>query len=70
MFVISFAILVYSVILHEIAHGWVADKLGDPTARLSGRLTLDPRPHPDTRLPPFMDIAGTPPGRALKARRS
>ena len=45
--VISFAILVYSVILHEIAHGFVADKLGDPTARLAGRLTLDPRPHID-----------------------
>lgn len=47
MFIISFAILIYSVILHEIAHGWVADKLGDPTARLARRLTLDPRPHID-----------------------
>jgi len=33
--------------LHEVAHGYVADKLGDPTARLMGRLTLNPRPHID-----------------------
>lgn len=44
---IQFGILIYSVILHEISHGWVADKLGDPTARLAKRLTLDPRPHTD-----------------------
>lgn len=43
----AFLILIYSVILHEIAHGYVADKLGDPTARLAKRLTLDPRPHID-----------------------
>ena len=28
--------------LHEFAHGWVANKLGDPTAKLEGRLTLNP----------------------------
>jgi Zn-dependent protease len=39
--------LLLAVTLHEVAHGWVADRLGDPTARLSGRLTLDPRPHID-----------------------
>ena len=50
---ISFLVLIYSVILHEIAHGFVADRLGDPTARLSGRLTLDPRPHID----PLMTVA-------------
>ncbi len=50
--VASFAILVYSVILHEIAHGFIADKLGDPTARLAGRLTLNPRSHVD----PWMTI--------------
>jgi Zn-dependent protease len=32
---------------HEYAHGWVADKLGDPTARLSGRLTFNPVAHLD-----------------------
>lgn len=36
-----------AVILHEVAHGWVADRLGDPTARLAGRLTLNPLPHVD-----------------------
>jgi Zn-dependent protease len=35
------------VIFHEVAHGYVADRLGDPTARVSGRLTLDPRAHVD-----------------------
>ncbi len=36
-----------AVILHECAHGWVADKLGDPTARMAGRLTLNPIKHID-----------------------
>jgi len=36
-----------AVIFHETAHGYVADRLGDPTARISGRLTLDPRAHID-----------------------
>jgi Zn-dependent protease len=44
---IGIVILIFSAILHEIAHGYVADKLGDPTARLYGRLTLDPRKHID-----------------------
>lgn len=35
------------IILHEIAHGWVAARLGDPTARDAGRLTLNPLPHID-----------------------
>ncbi|HLA68632.1 MAG TPA: site-2 protease family protein, partial [Bacteroidota bacterium] len=40
-------ILLLSVILHEMAHGWMALKLGDPTARDLGRLTLNPIPHID-----------------------
>jgi len=44
---LGFIIFIYSVVLHEIAHGFVADKLGDPTARISGRLTLNPIPHID-----------------------
>jgi Zn-dependent protease len=32
---------------HEVAHGWIADKLGDPTARQAGRLTLNPLAHLD-----------------------
>ena len=39
--------LLYSIILHELAHGWVADKMGDSTARWLGRLSLDPRRHLD-----------------------
>lgn len=41
------AVLVFSVVLHEIGHGWAAMKLGDDTARRAGRLTLNPLPHID-----------------------
>jgi Zn-dependent protease len=51
--IIGIVILVFSAILHEIAHGFVAEKLGDPTARIAGRLTLNPLPHID----PIMSIA-------------
>lgn len=40
-------IFLYSVIAHEVAHGKMADYLGDPTARYAGRLTLNPLPHID-----------------------
>ena len=40
-------VLAAAVILHEYAHGWVALKLGDPTAKLLGRLTLNPLKHID-----------------------
>lgn len=46
-FFIIFPGLLLSLSLHEYAHCWVADKLGDPTARAKGRLTLDPRVHLD-----------------------
>ncbi len=39
--------LLIAVIIHEVSHGWIADKLGDPTARLMGRITLNPIPHLD-----------------------
>lgn len=39
--------LLLAVTLHEFAHGWVADKLGDPTPRFMGRLTLNPLKHLD-----------------------
>ncbi|MFI5260251.1 MAG: site-2 protease family protein [Candidatus Paceibacteria bacterium] len=45
--IVSFVILILSIIVHEVAHGYAADSLGDPTARLSGRLTLNPLPHID-----------------------
>ena len=64
MIIVSLVILVFSAILHEIAHGFVADKLGDPTARLSGRLTLNPIPHIDpvmSILLPLILILGSSP---------
>ena len=36
-----------AIVLHELAHAWVADRLGDPTARHAGRISLDPRRHFD-----------------------
>ncbi len=42
-----FIIIIPSAILHEYMHGWVADRLGDPTARYAGRLTLNPVAHID-----------------------
>lgn len=39
--------LLYSIIIHELAHGWVASLMGDPTARVHGRLTLNPLKHLD-----------------------
>lgn len=41
------AILILSIVIHEVAHGYAADTLGDPTARLAGRLTLNPIRHID-----------------------
>jgi Zn-dependent protease len=38
---------IFAVVLHEVSHGWVAEKLGDPTARNAGRLTLNPLRHID-----------------------
>ena len=40
-------ILLFSIIIHEIAHGSIANLLGDPTAKLAGRLTLNPSKHLD-----------------------
>jgi Zn-dependent protease len=53
-----------AVILHEVAHGWVANRLGDPTAARAGRLTLNPIPHVDpvgtVVLPLLLVAAGSP----------
>jgi Zn-dependent protease len=46
-FVILSVLLLYSVIFHELAHGWVAYKMGDATAKWLGRLTLNPIKHLD-----------------------
>ena len=45
--VIIFCVIVPSIILHEVSHGWVALAFGDDTANRAGRLTLNPVPHVD-----------------------
>lgn len=45
--ILPLIVLILSIIAHEVAHGYAADSLGDPTARLAGRLTLNPIPHID-----------------------
>jgi len=46
-FIFSITILLFSIAMHEVSHGYAADRLGDPTARLAGRLTLNPFKHLD-----------------------
>lgn len=50
-FVIYIPVLLFSITIHEYAHGWMAEQCGDDTARLLGRITLNPLPH--------IDIIGT-----------
>jgi Zn-dependent protease len=47
MELIAVVVVIFSIILHEVAHGYVANWLGDPTAKYAGRLTLNPVPHID-----------------------
>ena len=62
--IFSLIILLFSVIIHELAHGYVAYSLGDPTAKYAGRLTLNPLKHLDPFgsiiLPLLLFIAGSP----------
>ena len=57
-------ILIPSIIVHEVSHGFLADRLGDPTARQAGRLTLNPLPHIDpfgsVLLPAMLALANGP----------
>lgn len=57
-------ILIPSIIVHEVSHGFVANLLGDDTARRAGRLTLNPVPHIDpfgsVLLPAMLTLAGGP----------
>lgn len=61
---LTVVILILSVVIHEVAHGWVAYRLGDPTAKLQGRLTLNPIPHLDLVgsiiLPGILVLSGSP----------
>ena len=44
---LTFVVLIFSLSVHEAAHAWTADRLGDPTARLLGRVSLNPAVHVD-----------------------
>lgn len=44
---IGFTVLLFSLTIHEMAHAWTADRLGDPTARTLGRVSLNPLVHAD-----------------------
>jgi Zn-dependent protease len=50
--IVMIIVLLFSVVFHEVAHGWTAFVLGDRTAYKLGRLTLNPVPHID----PFMTV--------------
>lgn len=60
----SLIVLLFSVMIHEIAHGSVANSLGDPTAKYAGRLTLNPLKHIDIYgsiiIPLLLVISGSP----------
>lgn len=56
--------VLFAIVLHEVAHGWAADKLGDNTARFMGRLTLNPLKHIDPigtiLIPVVLLVSGSP----------
>lgn len=57
------AILIPSVVIHEVAHAWLADRFGDPTPRAAGRITANPVPHVDPvgslLVPTALALAGS-----------
>src|SRR3989338_6906383 len=61
-FIFSIAVLIMSVVIHEVSHGLAANALGDPTAKYDGRLTLNPLKHLDpvgsVLLPVFTYLIG------------
>lgn len=62
--ILGIAIVILSIIFHEVMHGYVADWLGDPTARYAGRLTFNPIPHIDpigsVAIPGILALTGSP----------
>ncbi|MCL0065520.1 site-2 protease family protein [Dehalococcoidia bacterium] len=62
--IILIVVLIFSAVIHEVAHGAMAYHLGDPTAKYAGRLTLNPIPHLDPigsiLVPVFLIIMGSP----------
>jgi len=61
--ILSIIILIFSIIVHEYGHAWMANRLGDSTAKDLGRLTLNPIPHIDLfgsiLLPLFFVLSGS-----------
>jgi Zn-dependent protease len=61
--IITLSILILSIVLHEVAHGYAANWLGDPTARLAGRLSANPLLHIDpvgsVLIPGILYLTGT-----------
>lgn len=61
---IGLPVLIFSIVLHEVAHGWVANREGDPTAAMLGRLTLNPIAHLDplgsVLIPGLLAMSGAP----------
>ena len=64
LFLIKLVALGFSIILHEVAHGYAAYRMGDPTAAYSNRLTLNPLAHIDLFgsiiLPVILVVTGSP----------
>jgi len=62
--VLELAMFVPAIVLHEVSHGWVSHKLGDPTAKARGRLSLNPLKHVDpfgtVLLPLLLWASGAP----------
>ncbi len=63
--VISLFVILFAITIHETAHGWAAYKLGDPTAHIMGRVSLNPVVHIDpigtVLLPLMLVLMGAPP---------
>ncbi len=62
--VVGVFVLIFSVVIHEAAHAWTASWFGDPTAKLQGRLSLNPAVHLDpfgsVLLPLLLTLSGSP----------
>jgi Zn-dependent protease len=63
LLLLTLPVLIFSIVVHEVAHGWVALKQGDNTALMLGRITMNPLPHIDPvgslLVPGFLALTGT-----------
>lgn len=63
LLLLTLPVLIFSIVVHEVAHGWVALKQGDQTALMLGRLTFNPVPHIDPigsiAVPALLALSGT-----------